>query len=90
MDDVTLDIILGELDTVVDFTDYLTKKAAFARSGLLRSAAGEQDLLAHYAIRVNEDGEHDFREDRRSDTAPLDLAPGQYERFESDPRYLMR
>ena len=51
MDDVTLDIVLGELDTVLDFTDYLTKKAAFIRSGLLRTAAGEQDLLAHYAIR---------------------------------------
>ena len=90
MDDVTLDIVLRELDTVLDFTDYLAKKAEFARSGLLRSAAGEQDLLAHYAIRVNEDGEHDFIEDRTSINVPLDLAPGGYERFESDPRYLAR
>ena len=60
MDDVTLDIVLRELDTVLDFTDYLTKKAAFIRSGLLRTASGEQDLLAHYAIRVDEEGEHDF------------------------------
>ena len=57
MDEGTLDIVLGELDTVLDFTDYLTKKAEFIRSGLLRTASGEQDLLAHYAIRLNEDGE---------------------------------
>ena len=60
MDDVTLDVILDELNTVVDFTEYLTKKAAFVRSGHLRSAAGEQDLLAYYAIRLNAEGDHDF------------------------------
>ena len=90
MDDITLDILLNELDTVVDFTDYLDKKAAFVRSGQLRSAAGEQDLLAHYAIRVNEDGEHDFVKGKGSLDAPIDLEPGLYRRFESDPRYLAR
>ena len=55
MDDTTLDILLDELDTIIDFTEYLTKKAAFVRSGFLRSAAGEQDVLAHYAIRTNEE-----------------------------------
>ena len=88
MDDVTLDIVLGELDTVLDFTDYLGKKAAFIRSGLLRTAVGEQDLLAHYAIRVNEEGEHDFEAD--SDGTPIDLPPGGYQQFARDSRYLAR
>ena len=86
MDDITLDIVLGELDTVVDFTDYLTKKATFVRSGRLRWAVGEHDLLAHYAIRVNEDGEHDFVENRTLRGKPLDLAPGLYAGLASDPR----
>lgn len=77
MDDVTLDIVLGELDTVLDFTDYLMKKATLVRSGLLRTAAGEQDLLAHYSIRLNEDGEHDFERG----SCPLDVRPREYQRF---------
>ena len=90
MDDITLSKLLGELDTVLDFTEYLAKKTTFVRSGLLRSAAGEQDLLAHYAARLNEDGDHDFVEESGSVSPSLDLEPGLYERFASDPRYLAR
>ena len=90
MDDTTLDIVLGELDTVLDFTEYLTKKAAFLRSGGLVSADGEQDLLAHYAVRMNEDGEHDFVEDRTLRCTPLQVKSGLYRHFESDPRNIRR
>ena len=90
MDDTTLDIVLGELDTVLDFTEYLTKKAAFLRSGRLVEADGEQDLLAHYAVRMNEDGEHDFVEDRTLRCTPLQVKSGLYRHFESDPRYIRR
>lgn len=90
MDDTTLDIVLGELDTVLDFTEYLTKKAAFLRSGGLVSAAGEQDLLAHYAVRMNEDDEHDFVESRTLRGTRLHVEPGLYRNFERDPRYLAR
>ena len=90
MDDVTLDILLGELDTVIDFAEYLTKKAAFARTGHLRSAAGEQDLLARYAVRMNEAGDHDFVDEHERYTAPVDVEPGLYGSFTSDPRILAR
>ncbi|KIN77851.1 SEC-C motif domain protein [Sulfitobacter mediterraneus KCTC 32188] len=60
LDDVSLDIVMNELDTVRDFTDYLGKKEEFVRSGQLLSAQGEENLLAYYAIRINEDGDHDF------------------------------
>ena len=90
MDDITLDVLLGELDTVLDFTDYLTKKAAFVRAGRLRSAAGEQDLFARYAVRLNEDGDHDFVEWSGSPGRSLDIEPGLYEKLASDPRYLAR
>lgn len=90
MDDITLDILLHELDTIVDFTEYLTKKMAFVRSGRLRIAAGEQDLLAYYAIRLNEEGNHDFVDDQRGGGAPMDLDPGLYEGLSRDPRNLAR
>lgn len=64
-DPVSLDIVMQELDTISDFTEYLDKRAAFIRSGKLIGAHGEEDLLAYYAIRVNDEGDHDF-------TAPED------------------
>ena len=49
-DDVALDIILSELDTISDFVDYIEKKEKFINSGLLGSAAGEEEILAHYLM----------------------------------------
>jgi hypothetical protein len=57
-DDVTLDIILRELDTITDFTNYLTCKEALVRSGKLLGAAGEEELLARYLTQLNELGAH--------------------------------
>ena len=47
IDDVALDVIMGELDTIRDFTDYLDKKEVFVRSGRLSQAHGEENLLAY-------------------------------------------
>jgi hypothetical protein len=60
LDDSTLDIVLGELDTIVDLSAYLTKKEQLVRSGTLLTAAGEEDLLAYYMTHMNSSGEHDF------------------------------
>ena len=43
--------------TRVRFTDYLEKKASFVRSGRLSRAYGEENLVAYYAIRINDRGE---------------------------------
>ena len=51
---------MNELDTITDFAEYLDKKATFVRSGRLYQANGEENLLAYYAIRINDHGEHDF------------------------------
>ncbi|MGH6824940.1 hypothetical protein [Methyloceanibacter sp.] len=59
-DDATFDVVMRELDTVADFTDYLTKKEALVRSGHLVAADGEEDLLAYYMTHVNSEGEHAF------------------------------
>ena len=89
LDDVTLDVILGEMDTIRDFVDYLTKKAAFIRSGNLREAHGEENLLAYYAIRTNSDGDHDFVTDPRTDH-PLVIDRSHYGRLFGDPRYIAK
>ena len=48
LDDTTLGILLGTLDTVTDFVDYLTKKERLITGGRLIAAAGEEELLAYY------------------------------------------
>lgn len=60
LDDVALDILLGELDTVSDFVNYLARKEKFVASGQLGMAAGEEELLAFYLRNLNEEGQHDF------------------------------
>lgn len=60
LDYITLRVLLSELDTVVDLTDYLTKKERLIRGDHLLSAHGEEDLLAIYLKDINHHGEHDF------------------------------
>lgn len=48
LDEITLDLLLNELDTISDFTRYLKEKESAVRGGFLQQAAGEEDLLAHY------------------------------------------
>lgn len=88
LDDVSLKIIMEELDTIRDFTDYLQKKETFIRSGHLKKAHGEENLLAYYAIRTNEAGEHDFISD--SGTYPIIIDNQHYEKWISDPRYIAK
>lgn len=91
-DEVALDVVMRELDTISDFTAYLDKRSAFIRSGRLGMATGEEDLLAYYASRVNDAGEHDFSPpDGKAweDIGPL-LIDGGYGVMTSDPRYLAK
>ncbi|AFZ15600.1 hypothetical protein Cri9333_4834 (plasmid) [Crinalium epipsammum PCC 9333] len=60
LDDTSLDIVLGTLDTISDFVSYLTKKEKLIRSDTVVLAAGEEDLLAYYLKNMNEEYEHDF------------------------------
>jgi hypothetical protein len=87
-DEVALDIVMAELDTVRDFTDYLVKRAEFIRSGRLHEAHGEENLLAYYAIRINEDGDHDFVTDGKS--PPITIDRNQYAKLTSDSRYIAK
>lgn len=83
--ETALDIVMAELDTITDFTEYLTKKADFIRSGQLLEARGEENLLAYYAVRINEDGDHDFVIEIGQ--APIVIDHGEYANMAADARY---
>jgi len=57
-DDVGLNVVLRELDTISDFVEYLRKKEdLFTNHPVI--ATGEEDLLAHYLLTMD-GGEHGF------------------------------
>jgi len=61
LDELTLDVLMDELDTVTDFVRYLEKKESFLSSGSpLVVASGEEQLAAIYLTKMNADGQHDF------------------------------
>lgn len=93
LDEVTLDIVMGELDTVHDFTSYLTKKEGLVRSGRLASAAGEEELVAQFMTRMNADGEHDFTKPDGSLWTVNDhvsYGSGFYAELITNPRYIAK
>jgi len=59
-DDITLEVIMQELDTITDFVQYLIKKEELIVSGKLLAASGEEELLAVYLSNRNSKGEHFF------------------------------
>ena len=60
LDEVALDIVMKELDTITDFIDYLGEKEALIESERLYFAAGEEELLAVYLTNVDDKGKHCF------------------------------
>lgn len=93
LDDATLDIVLAELDTVSDFSRYLTSKETFVRSGKLMGVEGEEDLLAYYAVRTDKDGQHAFMPPDGTSWDDIDsflIPSGGYAEFISNPQYERR
>lgn len=91
LDDATLDIVLRELDTITDFTTYLSRKERFIRAGHLFQANGEEDLVAHYMTHTNANGDHDFTfDDGREPQAGEQIAfvPGIYNRMRENRQYV--
>jgi len=82
-DDTTLDIVMNTLDTISDFTQYLTKKEQFLSTDKVVQAAGEEELLAVYLHDLNREGEHDFIIDGNYDV--LSFAEGFWDSFVRSP-----
>ena len=86
LDDVSLELVLGTLDTISDFTAYLQKKETLLRSKTMIFAAGEEELLAIYLGNLNDKGEHDFIFPRNSKNAnAIGQSEGHWEGFQSSP-----
>jgi hypothetical protein len=86
VDDATFDILLDTLDTIDDFTRYLSKKQALFEGPVRIIACGEEDLLARYLRGIDKDGEHGFRVPERFDLWALE--EGGWRAFESHPERL--
>ncbi|WP_439543402.1 hypothetical protein [Hyphomicrobium sp.] len=90
LDDATLDIVLGELDTISDLTTYFIRKERLVRNGQLVWANGEEDMVAYYMTRLNREGEHDFTLPDGASLTENDhitLAGGFYARMRQNPQY---
>lgn len=83
LDEASLDVVVRELDTVSDFVGYLTKKEALIRQGRFGGATGEEELLAYYLGKLNEQGEHDFV--FPNGYTHLYVVVGHWESFERSP-----
>ena len=89
----SLEVMMQELDTIGDFTDYLEKKALFVRSGQLSLANGEENMVAYYAIRINDRGQHDFLPHGQlfgDGHAAIKIDGTHYRRMATDPRYFAK
>ncbi|WGL84231.1 hypothetical protein [Enterobacter cloacae] len=84
-DDIALDIILSELDTIADFIDYLSKKEEFIASGGLNSAAGEEELLAWYYINAKDGREPGFYIEKGVSAL---IVEGAYESLKNLPQFI--
>lgn len=93
-DDITLDIVMKELDTISDFTEYLTKKERFVRSGFLDFAYGEEDLLAYYILNYClKTNERDFLNPNGKPWKKgehLVIEEGSYEKLAIHPQYIAK
>lgn len=59
-DSENLSIILKELDTIFDFTNYLNAKQNAIKQYKVLSYCGEEDLLAHYFLNFDKQSESHF------------------------------
>jgi hypothetical protein len=88
LDDVTLDIVLSELDTITDFINYLSRKEALFRSGKVCMAAGEEELLAHFLTHTDKNKQHDFNINEQFDGAYF--GEGSWASVSSNPQYIAK
>lgn len=88
--ETNLRIILNELDTITDFTDYLSEKESFLRSGIDVLAAGEEELLAWYLQGMKNKFKHGFvlpKDDSGRDNTGVWFDVGLYEEYINSKEY---
>lgn len=90
-DEVSIELLMRELDTTADVIDYLTKREVLlGRRGTQIVAPGEEELLGAYLINMNQDeSEHVFLNLPNGDDIPeaVFFAGDHFERLINDPGY---
>jgi hypothetical protein len=85
LDEMTVDALLEELDTVPDLIDYLIcKERYFGANGIFMHVAGEEELLAQY-MSTMENGRHALPE-VPPDAGAITLLEGDWRFYRSSPQ----
>jgi hypothetical protein len=88
-----IELLARELNTITDFTRYLTRRERIMRSGRLLPLAGEHDLLGHYLLSGGPNEEHDFRRTAGGEWQPgevLRIPRGTYQDLARRPGHKAR
>ena len=81
LDELTLDVLLSELDTVPDLVGYFSEKERFISSAEYVSVAGEEELITLYQTSMD-GGRHVLPRDFPESNMIM-LAEGDWEKFDS-------
>jgi len=85
LDEITVDTLLEELDTVPDLVDYLAcKEGYFGANGVFMHISGEEDLLAQYMCTMEND-RHALPTVPRG-TSAIALLEGDWKSYRSSPQ----
>ncbi|GAC1046325.1 hypothetical protein thsrh120_63320 [Rhizobium sp. No.120] len=91
---LALDVVMSELDTITDFTRYLTARAKLIRSQSLLVSPSEAELLANYLLTTGQNGEHYFPTGADvkggSSDHKVSYAQGEYAYLVRSPEYRRR
>jgi hypothetical protein len=91
LDDVTLEIVMRELDTVPDFIDYLTWKEDWISQENNFTACGEEDLLAYYQDpHIKTEGRQTGGSGRENSANLITVSDGYWEYFDTLPERELR
>lgn len=90
LDELTLNAVLRELDTIHDLTDYFARKEELLLSSKrILIADGEEQLVAMYLTNVDDLGRHNFV-NIPDDVTNVYFPEGHWESFIRSPQYLAK
>lgn len=89
-DEQNIGIVFNELDTVVDFTSYLSEKEAAISKYDMLGYCGEEDLLAHYLTNFDSQERRHFIGVKESNINACIIGEGEWCDFEMSQAYKVR
>jgi hypothetical protein len=90
LDELTLEVLLKEFDTITDFIDYLERKEKLlSHPTRYIVASGEEQLVAMYLTQLDATGHHNFA-DIPDDVDGVYIDEGHWEDFIQNPQYLAK